>query len=201
MPDFVYFCPRIAKITLMDDSQLKERMGWLRGELLALVTDDDTYWRLQEDVIKRNPRLLRMRSPYFDMLNFAYVSTTTSAIRRLTEKQNRDKTNVSLSIVLEKLEKRQTISGNQVPQLQIRLDLVRLEDLANVVKPYVDRIIAHQRQARDCRTAEIRQSRKCVSILADTFRRYYVLIEGVDLELKIEYLEDFDIFKFPWIAN
>jgi hypothetical protein len=143
MPDFVYFCPRIAKITLMDDSQLKERMGWLRGELLALVTDDDTYWRLQEDVIKRNPRLLRMRSPYFDMLNFAYVSTTTSAIRRLTEKQNRDKTNVSLSIVLEKLEKRQTISGNQVPQLQIRLDLVRLEDLANVVKPYVDRIIAH----------------------------------------------------------
>jgi hypothetical protein len=37
--------------------------------------------------------------------------------------------------------------------------------------------------------------------LGDIFRRYYALIEGVDSCLKIDYLEDFDIFKFPWIEN
>jgi hypothetical protein len=81
-----------AKIVFMTEAKLKEWMQWLKEELLALVTDDDTYWRLQEEVIYQNHRLLTMRSPYFDMLHYAYVSTTASAIRRLTEKQNKDGT-------------------------------------------------------------------------------------------------------------
>jgi hypothetical protein len=106
-------CWRSAKIVVMSEAQLKEWMRWLREELLALVTDDDTYWRLQEEVIYRNHRLLAMRSPFFDMLHYAYVSTTASAIRHLTEKQNKDKTNVSLRIVLQEVEKDPTIFASQ----------------------------------------------------------------------------------------
>ena len=54
----------------MGEAILKEWMGWPKEELLALVTDDDTYWRLQEKVRRRNHRLLTTRSPYFDMLNY-----------------------------------------------------------------------------------------------------------------------------------
>jgi hypothetical protein len=190
-----------AKIVIMGESQLKQWMGWLKEELLALVTDNDTYWRLQEEVIYRNHRLLTMRSPYFDMLHYAYVSTTTSAIRRLTEKQNKDKTNVSLRIVLEEIEKDPVLFENQVPRPQLQSDLDILEGLEKVIKPYVDRMIAHHDRRGIAETPKYGNLRASVAALGDIFRRYYALIEGVDSCLKIDYLEDFDIFKFPWIEN
>src|SRR5690242_1756389 len=118
----------------MNEPQLRERMQWLKEELLALVTDDDTYWRLQEQVIRRNHRLLTMRSPFFDMLHYAYVSTTTSALRRLTEKQNKDKTNVSLRIVLQEIEKEPSVFARQVARPQLQLDIVKLEALEKIIK-------------------------------------------------------------------
>jgi len=154
----------------MGEAILKEWMGWLKEELLALVTDDDTYWRMQEDVIHRNHRLLTMRSPYFDMLNYAYVSTTASAIRRLTEKQNRDKTNVSLRIVLQELEKDPTVFATRVPRHGLLSDLAKIEALEKVIKPYVDRIIAHhdKRGIAD-NPPEYRNLRQGVAILMPAF--------------------------------
>ena len=185
----------------MSEAQLKEWMQWLKEEFLALVTDDDTYWRLQEQVIRRNHRLLTMRSPYFDMLHYAYVSTTTSALRRLTEKQNKDKTNVSLRIVLQEIEKEPTVFATRVARPQLKLDLVKLEALEKVIKPYADRIVAHHDRRGIAQTPKYGDLREGVAILGDIFRKYYALIERVDLSLTIDYLEDFDIFKFPWIGS
>jgi len=185
----------------MNEAKLKEWMLWLKEELMALVTDDDTYWRLQEEVIHRNQRLLTMRSPFFDMLHYSYVSTTTSAIRRLTEKQNQDKTNVSLRIVLQEIEKDPAVFASQVPRPQLQLDLSSLQTLENVIKPYADRIVAHDDKRGIPETPKYGDLRKGVAILSDIFRRYYALIEGVDSCLIVDYLEDFDIFKFPWIAS
>jgi hypothetical protein len=185
----------------MNDAQLKEWMGWLKEEFLALVTDNDTYWRLQEEIISRNHRLLTMRSPYFDMLNYAYVSTTTSAIRRLTEKQNKDKTNVSLRIVLQEIENEPALFASKVARPELQLDLTKLEALEKTIKPYADRIVAHHDKRGIAQTPKYGNLREGVTILGDIFRRYYTLIEGADLSLTIDYLEDFDIFKFPWIEN
>ena len=190
-----------AKIVVMGEAQLKEWMRRLKEELLALVTDNDTYWRLQEEVIYRNHRLLTMRSPYFDMLHYAYVSTTTSAIRRLTEKQNKGKTNVSLRIVLQEIEKDPVLFENLVPRTQLQSDLAALEGIEKIIKPYVDRIVAHHDRRGIAETPKYRNLRESVAVLGDIFRRYYAVIEGVDSCLKIDYLEDFDIFKFPWIEN
>ena len=185
----------------MNEAKLKEWMLWLKEELMALVTDDDTYWRLQEEVIHRNQRLLTMRSPFFDMLHYSYVSTTTSAIRRLTEKQNQDKTNVSLRIVLQEIEKDPAVFASQVPRPELQLDLSSLQTLENVIKPYADRIVAHHDKRGIPETPKYGDLRKGVAILSDIFRRYYALIEGVDSCLIVDYLEDFDIFKFPWIES
>ena len=142
-----------------------------------------------------------MRSPYFDMLHYAYVSTTTSAIRRLTEKQNRDKTNVSLRIVLQEIEKEPTVFARQVARPQLRIDIAKLEDLEKSIKPYADRIIAHHDRRGIADSPKYGDLRNSVAILGDIFRRYYVLIAGVDLCLTIDYLDDFNIFRFPWIEN
>jgi hypothetical protein len=124
-------------------SRIKVLMARIQEELFALVTDDDTYWRLQESVIQRNHRLLTMRSPFFDMLNEQYVSTTASTIRRLVEKQNRDKTNVSIRILIEEINQLQNVLQQPLAESQLCDDLAQLTDIENRIKPYVDRVIAH----------------------------------------------------------
>lgn len=168
----------------MSEAKLKEWMQWLREQFLALVTDDDTYWRLNKEVIQGNHRLLTMKSPFFDMLHYGYVCATASAIRRLTEKQNRDSTNVSLRIVLEQLQQDTTIFA-EVPRAGLQADLCKLEDVENKIKPYVDRAIAHHDRRGVANSPKYGDLREGVLILGEIFRRYYGLIDGCDLSLKI----------------
>jgi hypothetical protein len=176
-------------------------MARIESEMLALVTDDHTYWRLQKDVIQRNHRLLTMRSAYFDMLNYAYVSTTASAVRRLVEKQNKSKTIISLRVLLEEIKQHPTILKKPVPIEQLHQDLAALKDIEGRVKPYVDRLVAHHDRRGLARIPKLGDLKDSVSALGETFRRYCGLVEGTDLELKVSYLQDFEIFTFPWIVD
>ena len=106
-------------------ARIKKWLDLLREEFLALVTHDDTYWRLQKEVIQRNHRLLTMRSPVFELLDSAYVSTTASAIRRLIETQNGGKTNVSLRILLDEIGKHPNVLERPMSAEQIRNDLAQ----------------------------------------------------------------------------
>jgi hypothetical protein len=49
----------------------EEEMKEIQNEILDLATDRDIYWKVQREVIQRNHRLLRIRSPFFDMINDA----------------------------------------------------------------------------------------------------------------------------------
>lgn len=197
----------IAMGTPVDDrpAVLRDRLHEIKDELVGLVTDDDTYWRLQKDVIQRNPRLLKMRSPYFDMLNFAYVSTTASAVRRLTEKKNKDGTNLSLRILLEEIKSKMeegSVSLGELAPSQLDDDLALLDKTAQAVKQYVDRIIAHHdRRGLSQAPPNYGDLKESVATLADIFRRYHSLIECVDSELKLSFVEDFDIFTFAWATR
>jgi hypothetical protein len=182
-------------------SRLRDWMARIESEMLALVTDDHTYWRLQKDVIQRNHRLLTMRSAYFDMLNYAYVSTTASAVRRLVEKQNKSKTIISLRVLLEEIKQHPTILKKPVPIEQLHQDLAALKDIEGRVKPYVDRLVAHHDRRGLARIPKLGDLKDSVSALGETFRRYCGLVEGTDLELKVSYLQDFEIFTFPWIVD
>ncbi|MDP9161036.1 MAG: hypothetical protein M3O09_12520, partial [Acidobacteriota bacterium] len=52
--------------------RLGKWMDLLTDEFVALLTDHDTYWKTQT-VIKSNPHLMNMHSPFFDLLNDSYV--------------------------------------------------------------------------------------------------------------------------------
>src|SRR4029077_8524505 len=106
-----------------------------------------------------------------------------------------------LRIVLQEIEEGPTIFASQVSRPQLHLDLTQLEALENAIKPYVDRIVAHHDKRGVAQTPKYGDLREGVAILRDIFRRYYALIEGVDSCLKIDYLEDLDIFTFPWIQK
>lgn len=182
-------------------ARIRQWLDMLRGELLALVTDDDTYWRLQKEVIQRNHRLLTMRSPFFDLLNSAYVSTTASAIRRLVERQNRDKTNVSLRILLDEIAEHPAALERPMPTEQIQNDLALLSEVECKLKPYVDRVVAHVDRRGLANIPKLGDLRESVAVVGQIFRRLYGAVEGSDLTLIVSYLDDFDIFAFPWLPE
>ena len=142
-----------------------------------------------------------MRSPFFDLLNSAYVSTTASAIRRLIETQNRGKTNVSLRILLEEIGKHPKVLERPMPAGQIRNDLAPLDEVECKLKPYVDRVVAHLDRRGLAKVPKLGDLRESVAVLGEVFRRYYGAVAGSDLTLTVSYLDDFDIFAFPWVAD
>jgi AbiU2 len=142
-----------------------------------------------------------MRSPFFDLLNSAYVSSTASALRRLVETQNRGKTNVSLRIMLDELGKHPNVLEKPLPVEQIQSDLARLDEVECKLKPYVDRVIAHLDRRGLARVPKLGDLKESVVIVGEVFRKYYGALEGSDLTLTVSYVNDFDIFAFPWAAE
>jgi hypothetical protein len=142
-----------------------------------------------------------MRSPFFDLLNSAYVSTTASAIRRLIETQNRGRTNVSLRILLDEIGKHPKVLERPMAAEQIRNDLARLDEVECKLKPYVDRVVAHLDRRGLARVPKLGDLRESVAVLGELFRRYHSAVEGSDLTLTVSYLDDFDIFAFPWVTE
>lgn len=192
---------------MADQERLARIRAWvqrLTDELLTLVTNDDTYWRFQKEVAQQNRRLITMKSPFFDLLDQAYLSATTSALRRLVEKQNNDKTNISLRILIAEIKEHQPALNLPVTIDEIDRHMGQLVDVENRIKPYVDRAIAHN-DRRGLPTAldplTHRDLRTAIEISAEILRRYYSLLNGSDLDLKVTYLDDFNIFTFPWVEK
>jgi len=142
-----------------------------------------------------------MRSPVFELLNSAYVSTTASAIRRLIETQNGGKTNVSLRILLDEIGKHPNVLERPMPAEQIRNDLARVGEVECKLKPYVDRVVAHLDRRGLATVPKLGDLRESVANLGEIFKRYYGAVEDSDLTLTVSYRDDFDIFSFPWVAE
>ncbi len=182
-------------------ARISEWMQRLRDELLALVTDDDTYWRFQKEVVQQNSRLITMKSPFFDLLDYAYLSATTSALRRLVEQQNSDKTNISLRILIAEIKEHQSTLNLPVTTDELDRHLAQLVNVEQRIKPYVDRAIAHidrRGLAAALDPLKHRDLRTAIATSAEIFRHYYSLLVGSDLDLKVTYRDDFNIFAFPW---
>lgn len=125
-------------------------------------------------------------------------------MRRLVEKQNNDKTNISLRILIAEIKEHQPALNLPVTIDEIDRHMGQLVDVENRIKPYVDRAIAHN-DRRGLPTAldplTHRDLRTAIEISAEIFRRYYSLLNGSDLDLKVTYLDDFNIFTFPWVEK
>ena len=103
--------------------------------------------------------------------------------------------------MLQEIENEPALFASKVARPELQLDLTKLEALEKTIKPYADRIVAHHDKRGIAQTPKYSNLREGVAILGDIFRRYYTLIEGADLSLTVNYLEDFDIFTLPWIEN
>jgi hypothetical protein len=169
----------------------------IRNEIIDLATDYDIYWKVQREVIQRNPRLLTIRSALFDMLNDAYAHSAAMRVRRLVDKDNRT---ISLRGLLKELSKYPDLSKGRVSADELAADINELDQGTSKVKDYVDQFIAH-RDRSPVATAPIhRELNAAIELLIRLLRKYYGVLAGSDINVVVSYLEDpLTIFRFAWI--
>ena len=79
-------------------------------------------------------------------------------------------------------------------------DLARLDRTCEKVKGYVDQFVAHHQRNSSAALPTHRELNEAVDALIETFRKYYAVINGADIDVVVSYLEEpLSIFRFPWI--
>jgi hypothetical protein len=185
----------IASFKLRATDELVE----LRGEVLALATDQDIYWKIQREVIQKNSRLLTMRSAFFDMMNDAYAHSTASRIRRLVD---RDSRTISLRRLIEELASYPDLFRGKLTLQDVRDDLMTLDQTCGKVKDYVDQFVAHHDRKSTATIPSHHELNEAIDTIVATFKRYYAVFTGADIDVVVSYLVDpLTIFSFPWVVS
>ncbi len=169
----------------------------ISNEVSDLATDREVYWKVQREVIQKNPRLLTTRSPFLDMLNGAYAHATASRVRRLVDRNSRT---VSLRRLIARLGGYPDLLAGKVSPDDLTRDLAELDSTCKKVTDYVDQFVAHHERNSCAPTPTHRELNEAVDTLIAKFRTYYALINDSDIDVVVRYLEDtLWIFRFPWI--
>jgi hypothetical protein len=169
----------------------------IRNEVIDLATDYDIYWKVQRDVIQRNPRLLTIRSAFFDMVNDAYAHSAAMRVRRLVDKNNRT---ISLRGLLNELSRYPELLEGRVSAVELAADNKELDQATSKVKDYVDQFIAHHDRSPVATAPIHRELNAAIELLIRLLRKYYGALAGSDIDVVVSYLEDpLTIFRFAWI--
>jgi AbiU2 len=159
----------------------------IRNEVIDLATDYDIYWKVQRDVIQRNPRLLTIRSAFFDMLNDAYAHSAAMRVRRLVDKDNRT---ISLRSLLKELSKYPDSLGGRISEVELAADTEELDQATSKVKDYVDQFIAHHDRSPVATAPIHRELNVAIEVIIRLLRKYYGVLGGSDIDVVVSYLED-----------
>ena len=159
----------------------------IRNEVIDLATDYDIYWKVQRDVIQRNPRLLTIRSAFFDMVNDAYAHSAAMRVRRLVDKDNRT---ISLRGLLTELSKYPELLKGRVSEVELAADSKELDQATSKVRDYVDQFIAHHDRSPIATAPIHRELNAAIELLIRLLRKYYGVLAGSDIDVVVSYLED-----------
>ena len=170
----------------------------IADEVKSLATDRDIYWKVQREVIQRNPRFLEMRSPFFEMLNDAYAHGTAMRVRRLVDPT---KGTISLTRLLEAMgRKNPELLGSRVPAAELAKDINELKATTLKVKGYVDQYVAHQDQSPTAPRPSYQELDTAIELLVRLTTKYYKVLAESDVDVAVSYLGDpLAIFRFAWI--
>lgn len=142
----------------------------IRNEVIALATDRDIYWKVQHEVIHRNPRLAASRSAFFDMLNDAYAHSAAMRVRRLVDKNSRT---ISLRVLLEQLRNYPDLLDGRITEAELTADVAELDRATVGVKNYVDQFIAHNDRSPVAEVPIHRELNAATELLIRLLRKYY----------------------------
>ena len=130
------------------------------------------------------------------MMNDAYAHSAAMRVRRIVDRDDRT---ISLRKLLNELVNYPDLLNQQVTALELTNDIQALDQATSKVKAYVDQFIAHHDRTPTADTPFNRELSHSIDTVIRTFKKYYGILAGVDLDVVIDYSDPLAIFRFAWI--
>jgi AbiU2 len=185
-----------------------EDLKLIGEEIRDLATDSHMFWQFHKEVVQRNGRLLRMQSPFIEMLSRWYVHATVARIRRLIDRRGGT---ASMARILVQLQNHPSLLVRslgmegmvlEISREQVQRDLSELGNACAPVKNYVDQYVAHHDKKPDFDLPKHCEVNAAIDKLIEIFKKYHSLLAGSDIDVKMDFLQDpFRVFKFAWLQE
>ncbi len=174
-------------------SELRE----IRNQVLSLARDRDIYWKLERDVIERNPELHGVRNAFLDMVRAAYADAMATRVLRLLDADNTD---LSLRRVLTQLEEYPHLLHDKVSKREFADDRAELDRAAANLKQVLNPHFGHHERTLSALASTHRELDQAIDAIISTLKTYYWIVADAYLDFEVSYPEDpLAIFQFPWI--
>src|SRR5664279_1068227 len=174
-------------------SELRE----IRNQVLSVARDRDIYWKLERDVIERNPQLHGIRNAFLDMVRAAYADAMVARVLRLLDADNTD---LSLRRVLTELEEYPHLLHDKVSEREFADDRAELDRAADNLKQVLNPHFAHHERTLSALASTHRELDQAIDAIISTLKTYYWIVADAYLDFEVTYPEDpLAIFRFPWI--
>jgi multidrug resistance efflux pump len=186
---------------MVSEKQFRERarseLREIRNQVLSLARDRDIYWKLEHDVIARNPQLDGARNAFLDMVRAAYADAMAARVLRLLDADNTD---LSLRRVLTQLEDYPHLLHDKVSKREFDDDIAELDRAAANLKQVLNPHFGHHERTLSALASTHRGLDQAIDAIISTLKTYYWIIADAYLDFEVSYPEDpLAIFRFAWI--
>ena len=185
---------------MVSEKQFRERakveLGHIGEQLKGLAADRDVYWKLEREIIERNPQLKTGRSAVLDMLRGCYVDAMTARVLRLLQPAEAD---VSLPRILEQITAYPDLLHGRLSQREFSDDRKALQKaVIDVKRATVPRVQHHERTLSALASA-YREIDATLDLMLATVKTYYWIVSDSYIDLEVSAADDaMSVFQFAW---
>lgn len=187
---------------MLSEKQFRERvrseLRQIGGQLKALATDRDVYWKLEREIVECNPQLKNGRSAFLDMLRGCYVDAMTARVLRLLQPGDAD---VSLPRVLEQIGNYPDLLHGKLTQREYADDRTALQLAVIQIKRAAVPGARHHERTLSALASAHRELDAALDLMLSMVKTYYWIAGDSYIDLEVSHAEDpLAVFEFAWAA-
>lgn len=185
---------------MLSEKQFRERarseLRQIGGQLKAVATDRDVYWKLEQEIVGQNSHLHEGRSAFLDMVRGCYVDAMAARILRLLQPADGDP---SLPRILEQLAGYPELLDDKLTQGEFADDRHSLQQAGAAVKHIALPRAGHHERTLSALASAHRELDSALDLMIKTVETYYWIINDSYIDLDVRHEEDpMAVFRFAW---
>jgi hypothetical protein len=186
---------------MLSEKQFRERakveLRQIGDQVTSLATDRDIYWKLEREVIARNPELQNPNA-FIDMVRGAYADAMAARAVRLLDKEI---SGPSLPRILAQVVDYPQLLHDKVSEREFADDRATLQHAADQLKGLQDPHFAHHERTPSALASTHRAIDEAIDAMIATLKTYYWVVAEGHLDLGVKCPDDpLEIFRQPWLG-
>ncbi len=181
-------------------SKAKKWGVWLDvigSQIKNMLIKQDTHNTILQ-IIKSN-KALQQHNLFYDHLFHTYMAYISVALRRQMKKQNNS---ISLyGLLFDMSNNDRNIPEHKLISVDPAEDMKTIKEASIVIEDYVDKRIAHTDNRPLKQLPSPNQIDDCILLFKNMHRKYYSVINNVDIDLMPAIYDWTEIFKIPWVQE